>query len=89
MMSCKETTRLISEDLDQPLPWSKRVAVRMHVLLCRRCAAYRRQLRAITNLLRVARSRAHSMPTHTGPGLTDEARDRIKKSLQDRQQNSA
>lgn len=83
MMSCKEATRLISEDLDHPLPWSKRMAVGMHVLLCNRCAAYRRQLQAITNLLRVARSRGRAMPTHTGPGLTDGARDRIKEALRD------
>lgn len=84
MMSCKQATQLISEDLDHPLPWSKRMAVRMHVLICNRCAAYRRQLRAITKLLSLARSRGYVGHEHTGPGLSDEARDHIKAALRER-----
>lgn len=47
MLSCKELTRKIaSEELAQA-GWSERVAVRLHLLMCRRCRRYSAQLQAI------------------------------------------
>ena len=81
MLSCKDVTRLISESMDQSLPFGKRVGVRLHLLICRFCARYERQLLLIRETVR------RLVATEDGPGespgesLSAEARERIRKSL--------
>ncbi len=44
MLSCKEATRLVSEKLDADLPFWQRLSLRLHVLMCRACSRYTRQV---------------------------------------------
>ena len=44
MKSCKEVTGLISESLDRPLNWYEKLAVRTHILYCKSCLRFRRQM---------------------------------------------
>ena len=44
MLSCKETAWLISESMDRDLPLMQRLGVRAHLLMCKHCTRYRRQL---------------------------------------------
>ena len=46
MLSCKEVARAVASGaLDDA--WSRRLALRLHLLMCRHCRRYARQLRAI------------------------------------------
>lgn len=54
MMTCKQASELISRSLDAPLPWPRRARLRVHLLLCRACARYRRQVRQMRLALRAA-----------------------------------
>ena len=47
MLSCKEVTRKIASDEFAEGEWRERLAVRLHLLLCRHCRRYVAQLRAI------------------------------------------
>ena len=47
MLSCKEVTRKIASDELAEAGWRERLAVRLHLLLCRHCRRYVAQLRAI------------------------------------------
>ncbi len=47
MLSCKEVTRKIASDELVEGGWTERLAVRLHLLLCRHCRRYGAQLRAI------------------------------------------
>jgi len=47
MMNCVKATRLISESLDRPLGRKERWGLRFHLLICRFCARYRRQIRLV------------------------------------------
>ena len=82
MLSCKDVTRLISESMDRSLPLRKRIGVRVHLLICKFCARYERQLLQIREMAR------HLVATKEKPGepywetLSEEARVRIGKSLQ-------
>ena len=80
MLTCKEAIRLVSEGLDRNLPWSKRLAMKMHLLMCRHCSAYSRQLRGLARLfhLRFGEQRAIEGSQES---LSSEARDRIKHTL--------
>ena len=44
MLSCKDVTRLISESMDTSLPIGKRIGMRLHLLMCKFCSRYERQL---------------------------------------------
>ena len=44
MLSCRDVTRRISESMDRTLPVGERIGVRLHLLICRFCARYERQL---------------------------------------------
>ena len=52
MLSCKDVTRLISESMDRSLPLGKRVGVRLHLLICKFCVRYERQLLLIRETVR-------------------------------------
>ena len=47
MLSCKETARILASDTLEDLAWGRRLALRVHLLMCRHCRRYARQLRAI------------------------------------------
>ncbi|MCC7258284.1 MAG: zf-HC2 domain-containing protein [Gammaproteobacteria bacterium] len=47
MMSCREATELLSRSLDQPLPWRRRLALRLHLTLCSLCRACEVQWRLL------------------------------------------
>ena len=45
LLSCKETTRLVSQGLDRRLSFGERVALRVHLAICDGCSNFTRQLR--------------------------------------------
>ncbi len=47
MTSCKDVTRKIASDEFREAGWRKRLAVRLHLFLCRYCRRYAAQLRVI------------------------------------------
>lgn len=60
MMTCKEVSTLMSMGGLDNAPWRVRLAVRLHLSMCRHCRAFRRQLEA---LARVARTLSASRET--------------------------
>ncbi|MBM5811914.1 MAG: zf-HC2 domain-containing protein [Gammaproteobacteria bacterium] len=47
MLTCQEASLLVSRGLDESLPWSRRLALHMHLVLCDACRRYAGQLRWI------------------------------------------
>ncbi|MDD5271873.1 MAG: hypothetical protein PHU14_04055 [Methylovulum sp.] len=72
MPSCKEMTRLLSDSLETRLPWPKRSAMRLHLLICGTCRRYRRHLLFMKKIL-AGRKPLMSLP--------DAAKQRIKDRL--------
>jgi hypothetical protein len=50
MPTCKETTALASRAMDERLPLSSRMALRLHLAICENCARFNRQLQENTSL---------------------------------------
>ena len=44
MFNCKEVSRRVSESMDHSLPLYQRMLIRVHLLMCRYCARFRRQV---------------------------------------------
>ncbi len=78
MLTCKEATRLVSESLDHKLPLRQQVAVRVHLLMCKFCARYRKQLLMLRDL---AEHPLHLKAMEPHVTLPQEARERIQRSL--------
>lgn len=47
MLNCRHITRLISQSMDARLPWSRRLAIRIHLLYCVWCRRYAAQLQIL------------------------------------------
>ena len=47
MLTCRDVTRLCASEDIRRAPFARRVAVRLHLLMCRHCCRYVRELSAI------------------------------------------
>lgn len=54
MLSCREVMRQVSSDDFSEAGWWQVAALRFHLMMCRHCRAYVRQLRAISEAARKA-----------------------------------
>jgi hypothetical protein len=71
-MNCRRASRLISDGLDRPLPWTTRLGLALHLLVCPPCARFRRAARWLHHVLA-------SVPRDVR--LPAAARDRIRRAL--------
>ena len=76
--NCREASRLLSDSMDRPLPFLKRIGLQIHLVLCRWCRRYGKQIR----FLRCA-SREHPdrLSAAASTALSPEACERLKKAL--------
>ncbi len=78
-LHCETATELASQDMDEPLGVADRLALRAHVLICRSCRRFNRQVRRIRVAARALdHDRAASAEHAT---LSTEARRRIAQAL--------
>ena len=52
MLNCEQVTVLCSEELDRRLPVTDRIALRLHMMMCKGCSNYRAQLGVIRAAMR-------------------------------------
>jgi hypothetical protein len=77
--SCKEAVRLQSIALDRALTPVERFGLRFHLLFCKWCRAYGKQIRFLHSA-----AKKHALDDNQSspqPVLSSEARERIKRSL--------
>lgn len=76
--NCRQAARLQSDALERRLLFPQRLGLRLHLLLCKWCRRYGRQLRFL-------REAAHEHPDHLVEPfphkMPDAARERIKRRL--------
>lgn len=79
MLSCKETSLLVSQARDRRLSWSERWAVRLHLWICEQCRKFARQMAVFDRL-------AQRLEADPGPmveaELSSGARERIQKAIE-------
>jgi hypothetical protein len=72
IVNCKENAQLVTQSWDRPLSLKDRLAMRIHLMICKNCARFTRQMHLIREWL------------HEDEGngeLSDKARDRIAAKL--------
>lgn len=80
MLSCHEVSRLVSESLDRKLPFRQRLGVRLHLMMCRLCSRFLKQMK----FLREAAHRlgeAEDGHNFSKVVLPSEARERIQSAI--------
>jgi hypothetical protein len=77
---CTEMTRLISHEIDAPLPFVTRFKMSIHNLACCYCERYKKNLHFISSILRLSRGQPEKF---TSEELSPDAKERIKQSLRD------
>ncbi|MFP5419026.1 MAG: zf-HC2 domain-containing protein [Gammaproteobacteria bacterium] len=75
--TCKETTELASRAMDEALPFSARVALRLHLAVCKNCARFAHQLHEMRRQFR-----QETAADDDAPRLPQGARERIVEELQ-------
>jgi hypothetical protein len=81
MLSCKDVTQLISQSMDTALPVGKRIGVRIHLLMCRFCARYEKQLLLIRETVGSIVTAEETPEGASAELLSEEARERIRAAL--------
>jgi hypothetical protein len=77
--SCRQAVRLQSAALDRKLSFRERLGLRIHLLLCKWCRRYGKQIRFLQTATREHAGEEQVLPQRT---LSPEARERIKQRLQ-------
>jgi hypothetical protein len=85
MLSCKETAWLISESMDRDLPLMQRLGVRAHLLMCKHCTRYRRQLLFIRDAIQHYLDEIENEESLPPVSLSPEALERINEYLSKKQ----
>jgi len=85
MLSCRETTQLISESLERRLSLRQRIAVIAHLLMCRFCSRFRRQLLFMEKAvgLFVENEKEGKLQVEDEPSFSPGAPERIKRSIKE------
>ena len=81
MMSCKEVSRLLSESMERKLSFWQRMGLWLHLSMCKLCHGFAKNLR---RLREAAMHYAQDIERDTADSdvaLSNEARERIKRSL--------
>ena len=80
MLSCREVSALASETLDREMRFRERIGMLLHLMMCRVCRRYVKQIRFLSTASRVLKDKVLE---DTQPRLNDAARQRIEKRLTD------
>ncbi len=79
MLNCKDVSQRVSESMDRSLPFHQRVMIKMHLMLCRYCARFSRQLQTLRDACRL--EDLHGEDCDHTQALPQAARDRLEQSL--------
>lgn len=80
-LNCREASRLASEALDRRLTFLERWGLRLHLMICTSCRAWRRQVRLIRRAMREQLRYVDEATDTSRVELTAEARQRIRNAI--------
>lgn len=83
MLSCKEAIQLITQAMDRPLRWKDRLGLWFHILMCRYCYRFYKQIHWL-RLICKNESKAFENELLKQDSLPSEARDRIAEKITER-----
>jgi hypothetical protein len=85
-LPCEDSASLMSASLDRELPWSERMAFRLHAVSCRSCRRFFKQICFMRAAAERCRGHSHDPagePPHDALALPAETKQRIERALQE------
>lgn len=79
MFNCKKVSQRVSESLDHRLPLHQRAMIRLHLMMCKYCSRFRKQVLTLRDVCRL--EDVPGEPSADAPRLSPEACQRIKNLL--------
>jgi hypothetical protein len=79
IFSCQDVSRKLSQSMDEALSLSQRMAIRIHLMMCRYCSRFHRQLVWLRKMSRLMDADQSTDKTHEK--LSEETKTRIKEKL--------
>ena len=79
--ACKQTVEVISQSMERPLTLRERVLLKLHLWVCMWCVWYLEHLKIMRTAMRENASDLPELESRSTPGLSPEARERIKKAI--------
>ncbi len=81
-LRCKESSELLSAAEDGSLSRMDRWALHAHLFICTPCRKYRRQIRALRNMINTAMQQLETGKTAHDQRLTDDARNQLRQLIE-------
>jgi len=81
MFNCKKISAMVSESMDRKFPLHHRIMITVHLLMCRYCHRFKKQLVILRNA--VSLEDIHEADVGSSPALSKETRARIKQAMRD------
>ena len=75
MLKCKQITELASKSLDTSIPWLQRFEMKLHLMMCKSCNQYVKQIKFIQKAISAIDNHGENII------LSAEAKNRIKTKL--------
>lgn len=80
MLNCKQASELVSQSLDRPLSWSNRLQLKLHLLICKFCKRFFKQMHGMKHAAKQMQQNIESDDSIT---LSDSAKQKIRDQLKD------
>jgi hypothetical protein len=82
MFSCRQAARLLSESYDRKLAFWERMRLRFHLVICRFCLGFARDMRRLEAAVRTYSQQIDSDTASPQATLQPEARERILRAME-------
>jgi hypothetical protein len=81
-MTCRDVYPLISEEMDHPLSFSRRIRLKMHLAICNLCHIYSKQLQTLRNLAQnLGKENSQALEKKT---LSPDTKEKIQKHIKEK-----
>ncbi|MFH0753477.1 MAG: zf-HC2 domain-containing protein [Candidatus Omnitrophota bacterium] len=77
-ISCKQAARLVSLSFERKLLWREYALMRWHLLLCKTCTFYGRQIKALRGIFIRHEDLLENTPCSSDEKLTQPTKERLK-----------
>jgi len=81
VLHCDKVSKFVSESMDRDLSFTERMSVRVHLLMCRHCARFAKQLEHMRSVIRKESSK------YPQQKLDEDAKVEMKKRLRQNHQS--
>lgn len=79
--TCQQMVEKISQSMERKLTLRERIDLKVHLWICAWCQWYREHLQIIRDAARAKAAESPELNSMSGPALSSEARQRIKRRL--------